>query len=153
MIYWFTGQPGSGKTTLARALAGMLRQQQPHSGVVHLDGEDLRIVTGNPCFSREGRRRNVDAMQKLALILEQQGLVSVVSMVSPYRDQRDALKRATCVVEFYTHTSTERGKEKYNCCCYEPPILKFIDVDTTGVTVGESTERIWQALIGMSVVI
>jgi len=40
MIYWFTGQPGSGKTTLASALKSAL--QKRGRPVVHLDGEFLR---------------------------------------------------------------------------------------------------------------
>ena len=40
MIYWFTGQPGHGKTTLAEALIAQLRRlgYAPH----HIDGDDLK---------------------------------------------------------------------------------------------------------------
>src|SRR6185503_6734961 len=45
MIYWFTGQPGAGKSTLAAALKLALKARK--QSVVHLDGEELRDITGN----------------------------------------------------------------------------------------------------------
>src|SRR2546428_11895936 len=64
MIYWFTGQPGSGKTTLAIALKSALQKRgQP---VVHLDGEFLRELMDNKDFSEAGRIRNIMAAQQLA---------------------------------------------------------------------------------------
>ena len=47
MIYWFTGQPGSGKTTLAIALKSAL--QQRGRPVVHLDSEFLRELVACSC--------------------------------------------------------------------------------------------------------
>ena len=43
MIYWFTGQPGHGKTTLAKALIAQLKRggYTPY----HIDGDDLRNIT------------------------------------------------------------------------------------------------------------
>ena len=39
MIYWFTGQPGHGKTTLAKALITHLQGQGVEP--FHVDGDDL----------------------------------------------------------------------------------------------------------------
>ena len=57
MIYWFTGQPGHGKTTLAKAMVAHLEAQ----GLVvhHVDGDDLRALTVNADYSRVGRENNI----------------------------------------------------------------------------------------------
>jgi len=56
MIYWFTGQPGAGKTTLAVALQKELKKRGHPA--VHLDGDILRAVTDNHDFSTAGRMKN-----------------------------------------------------------------------------------------------
>lgn len=53
MIYWFTGQPGHGKTTLALALVKQLKRQG--YAPFHIDGDDLRELTTNQDYSRQGR--------------------------------------------------------------------------------------------------
>ena len=64
MIYWFTGQPGHGKTTLAEALIAQLRRlgYAPH----HIDGDDLRNITCNKDYSDDGRVKNVSNAQNIA---------------------------------------------------------------------------------------
>ena len=57
MIYWFTGQPGHGKTTLAKALIAHLRTQGVEP--FHVDGDDLRALTANADYSRAGREANI----------------------------------------------------------------------------------------------
>ena len=57
MIYWFTGQPGHGKTTLAKALIAYLRARGTEP--FHVDGDDLRALTANADYSRTGREANI----------------------------------------------------------------------------------------------
>ncbi len=45
MIYWFTGQPGAGKTVLAKALQDRLKWMR--RDVFHIDGDDLRDLIQN----------------------------------------------------------------------------------------------------------
>ena len=49
MIFWFTGQPGSGKTTLGKALLEKLND------AFHIDGDDLRGLSANVDYSEQGR--------------------------------------------------------------------------------------------------
>jgi len=143
MIYWFTGQPGSGKTTLAIALKSALRKRgRP---VVHLDGEFLRELMSNKDFSEAGRIRNIKAAQQLAAKLQSEGIVVVASFVSPYRSIREQFKRTDQVLEIYMHTTDVRGKEAYFVANFEPPQQDFVDIDTTNASVEICLQKILRA--------
>ena len=47
MIIWLTGQPGSGKTTLANSLIDFLRKDKSNIKIINLDGDDLRAINKN----------------------------------------------------------------------------------------------------------
>lgn len=143
MIYWFTGQPGSGKTTLGIALKAAL--QKRGFPVVHLDGEFLRELMGNKDFSEAGRIRNIKAAQQLAAKLRSEGIVVAASFVSPYRSIREEFKSKGGVVEIYVHTTDIRGREAYFVANLEPPQQDFVDIDTTNVSVEACVQKILQA--------
>jgi adenylylsulfate kinase len=140
MIYWFTGQPGAGKTTLALALQKELRQRGHVA--VHLDGDLLRIVTANQDFSTAGRMKNIRAAQALAAKIHDDGAWVVAAFVSPFRVLREEFKKRPEVLEIYVHTSERRGREKNFADGYEPPLEDFLDIDTTNVGVEECVQRI-----------
>ena len=54
MIYWLTGQPGSGKTTLANNLLDHFGKEK----TMIIDGDDLRQIFDNKDYSEIGRRKN-----------------------------------------------------------------------------------------------
>ena len=60
MIYWLTGQPGSGKTTLGNWLIAALGGE-----AVLVDGDDIREIFENKDYSEQGRRKNIE---KVALV-------------------------------------------------------------------------------------
>ena len=133
MILWFTGQPGSGKTTLAKKfindkLIGFMKIQPVR--IVHIDGDDLRDVLDNKDYSEQGRRKNIQFAIDMAKVMDDKGYLVIVSMVSPYRDQREKLKMERNIAEFYCHTTKIRGKEDYFVEDYEPPLHNFTDIDT-----------------------
>jgi adenylylsulfate kinase len=138
MIYWLTGQPGSGKTTIALEL---MKTLSPTS-TVHIDGDDLRDIFQNKDYSEAGRRRNIERAQDIALFLYRKGYTVLVSLVSPYKDQRDTFKKLADVTEVYVHTSEIRGRESFHVSNYEPPTENFIDIDTTTETVEESSNKL-----------
>ena len=144
MIYWFTGQPGHGKTTLALALIEHLRGQGTEP--FHVDGDDLRALTSNADYSRAGREANIRRAQTIAHYLHNQGQTVVVSLVAPYRAIREELKARAEVTEIYVHTSEQRGREEKRANDYEPPTDNFIDVDTTHHSVVECLLQIAQKI-------
>jgi len=93
VIYALTGQPGSGKTTLAG--------QMLEAGVVDtvVDGDELRAL-GNPGYGRDGRVQNIDRAHAIARFLAARGERVALAVVQPYAFQRDAL-RARGAVEIY----------------------------------------------------
>jgi len=127
MIYWFTGQPGAGKTTLAKALINRCSDD-----CIHIDGDGLRNLFQNFDYSPEGRVKNIQSVLDLCRFLDNKGFTPVVSVVAPYREMRESLKTTNDVTEIYVHTTDIRGREKYFAQDYEKPIEHFIDIDTTG---------------------
>jgi adenylylsulfate kinase len=127
MIYWFTGQPGAGKTTLAKHLVTYFENKN----VIHIDGDDLRDIFQNKDYSEFGRRKNIERAQDIARFMSQKGFDVIVSLVSPYRDQREEFKENNQVKEIYIHTTDERGRENFHVTDYETPNNNFIDIDTT----------------------
>ena len=133
MILWLTGQPGSGKTTLAERfiddkLIGFMKIQPVR--IIHIDGDDLRDIVDNKDYSEQGRRKNIQFAIDMAKVMDDKGYLVIVSMVSPYRDQREELKMERNIGEFYLHTTEIRGKEDYFVENYEPPLHNFVDMDT-----------------------
>ena len=136
MIFWFTGQPGSGKTTLGRALLEKL------DGAFHIDGDDLRGLVHNVDYSEQGRISNIRMAQSIAMFLDNKEQDVVVSVVAPYRWLREEFKARHKVNEIYLHTTEKRGKEKFFAKDYEPPQENFLDVDTTNISVEACIDRI-----------
>lgn len=127
MIYWLTGQPGSGKTTLANWIQGSF----PTKSMI-IDGDDLRDIFVNKDYSEEGRRKNIERAQILAKFLHYKGYTVIVSLVSPFREQREQFKveMGDDLVEIYVHTTNIRGREQFHVN-YEEPLSFFTDCDTT----------------------
>jgi adenylylsulfate kinase-like enzyme len=142
MIYWFTGQPGAGKTTLANNLSDYFGKLN----TIIIDGDDLRDIFSNKDYSETGRRKNIERAQDIALFLNSKGYTVLVALVSPYKDQRESFKKLSDVVEIYVHTSEDRGRDNYHVQDYDPPTENFIDIDTTNETEVDSYFKILKAI-------
>lgn len=143
MIYWFTGQPSHGKTVLAKKLVDYYHTNL-NKKMFHVDGDNLRALTLNKDYSEQGRIDNVRGAQKIAHYLHNEGYDVVVSLISPYRWQREELKQLLkdSIVEFYVHTTEPRERDQNRVANYERPLDNFVDLDTTIDSPEESFEKV-----------
>ena len=143
MIIWLTGQPGAGKTTLAK----LLEAHFPDQSIV-LDGDDLRKALRNTDYSEHGRRKNINHAQNMAKDLYYNEYNVIVSLVSPYKDQRELFKQdmGSSIKEVYVHTSNIRGREQFHVQNYEAPTENYIDIDTTDRSELETLQELVQKL-------
>tara|TARA_B100000579_G_C22278513_1_gene597181 strand:+ start:145 stop:573 length:429 start_codon:yes stop_codon:yes gene_type:complete len=141
MIFWFTGQPGSGKTTLGKALLKNLDSS------FHIDGDDLRGLSANADYSEQGRISNIRTAQSIAMYLDNKGKNVVVSVVAPYRWLREEFKQRHNVNEIYLHTTEIRGREHYFAENYEAPEESFLDIDTTDISIEACISKIIEEFI------
>ena len=86
---WLTGLPSAGKTTIARAVEKRLLDEGRTVEV--LDGDVVRThLTKGLGFSREDRDENVRRIGFVADLLSRNGVIVLCSVISPYRNIRDA---------------------------------------------------------------
>lgn len=136
MIYWFTGQPSAGKTTLAN----LLKKAIPSA--YQIDGDDMRELFSNKDYSIKGRVDNVATAQRIAHYLHNNGKTVIVSLVSPYIDQREDFKQllGDNIQEIYVHTTLKRERDHFAAIAYVPPFENYIDINTTFDSPEESFE-------------
>ncbi len=141
-IYYLIGQPGSGKTTLAKAIM----ERRYFSNWFHIDGDDIRELYDNKDYSKEGRIKNVMLAQQIAEYLNSKGENVLMSIVSPYKEQRDSFKKkiGDKLIEVYVHTSEIRGKESFFVEDYELPTENYIDVCTDDISIDDCIETIFK---------
>jgi adenylyl-sulfate kinase len=90
---WFTGLSGSGKSTIAAAVENRLVESGRPAYL--LDGDNLRHgLNGDLGFDAASRHENVRRAGEVARLFADAGLVALVSLVSPYRAARDAVRGA-----------------------------------------------------------
>ena len=88
---WLTGLSGAGKTTTARQVINDLKTQ--HVSAILLDGDELRDgLSEGLGFTAEGRAEAVRRAGEIALIAAKQGIVAIVSMVSPHEAPRQLVR-------------------------------------------------------------
>jgi adenylylsulfate kinase len=143
MIYWFTGQPGAGKTILSEKLSYWLNVNN-HSLPFIIDGDDMRELFSNKDYSIKGRVENVGTAQRIAHYLHNQDKDVIVALVSPYIDQREDFKTllGSNIKEIYVHTSETRERDHFKAISYISPTDNYIDIDTTYDTPSQSLDKI-----------
>jgi adenylyl-sulfate kinase len=113
---WLTGLSGSGKSTIASALAARLVAR--HLLAYTLDGDNLRHgLNGDLGFTEADRTENVRRVAEVARLFADAGLVALVPVISPYRAGRDHARRihedaGLTFVEVFVDTPIEVCEER-----------------------------------------
>lgn len=98
-VVWFTGLSGSGKSTLANTVEQKLFSKGIHTYV--LDGDNIRHgLNKNVDFSPEGRKENIRRIGEAAKLFTDAGMVVLTAFISPFRDDRDAVRQLLGKNEF-----------------------------------------------------
>lgn len=91
-VLWLTGLSGAGKSTTANAVEQRLHALGRHSYL--LDGDNLRHgLTRDLGFTAAGRVENVRRIAEVAKLFVDAGLIVLVSVISPFRDERRMARR------------------------------------------------------------
>lgn len=89
---WFTGLSASGKSTIASALEARLLRRGIHA--YRLDGDNVRHgLNSNLGFSADDRAENIRRVGEVARLFADSGCIAIASFISPYRNDRDAVRR------------------------------------------------------------
>lgn len=164
---WMTGLPGSGKSTLGLMLKARLESEFGRRVEV-LDGDEIRKgISRDLGLSKEDREEHARRVAFVAKLLSRNGVVSVVSLISPYRKSRSEAKEvigADRFVEVYVKASLAecerrdpkglyakaRKGEITNMTGlqdpYEEPLTPDLLIETEGVAPDLSLDRLVKGL-------
>lgn len=159
-VVWLTGLSGAGKSTIAEALAPELRAAGKKVEV--LDGDLVRThLSKGLGFSREDRDTNVARIAFVAQLLSRNGVVVLVSAISPYKETREAARQTIGdFVEVHVAPPLQEcvrrdTKGLYKKALageisrftgvsdpYEPPDAAEITIDTSTLDLRASVQRV-----------
>jgi 3'-phosphoadenosine 5'-phosphosulfate synthase len=90
---WMTGLSGSGKSTIAKAIEEELVLRHGKH-VYRLDGDNIRTALNRDLgFSKGDRAESVRRVGELSCLFSDAGVITIVSLVSPYREDRDQVRK------------------------------------------------------------
>lgn len=88
IVVWLYGLSGAGKSTIANAAERVLHQQGRFTTI--LDGDNLRAgLNSNLGFSDNERLENIRRIAETARIFVSQGVITLVSAITPRGELRD----------------------------------------------------------------
>jgi len=164
LTIWFTGLSAAGKTTLNNAVRERL--QASGYAVESLDGDELRQNLWKDLgFSKQDRDENVRRIGFVAHLLSRNGIIVLVSAISPYRAVRDEVRRRVGnFVEVYVNAPLDVCEQRDQKGLYqraragqlsgftgvndpyEPPLSPEVECRTDRESIAESVEKIMQHL-------
>lgn len=103
-VVFLTGLSGSGKTTIARSVIEKLKKKGINP--ILLDGDEIRNAIKLTGFDEESRKRHNLNVGYMAKLLEAQGKIVIVSLISPYDDIRNQI-REMCHKFIEVHVATD----------------------------------------------
>ncbi len=98
-IVWLTGLSGAGKSTIANIVERQLHAAGQHTML--LDGDNLRHgLSRDLGFTEADRVENIRRVGEVAKLLVDAGLIVLCSFISPYRAEREMVRRLVSDGEF-----------------------------------------------------
>lgn len=135
LVVWMTGLSGSGKTTTAQEVERRLVAAGIPAYV--LDGDKLRHGLNNDLgFSDEDRKENIRRTTEVAKLFKDAGMVTFVTLISPFEEARQAAKAAVGngFMEVYVKADLETCKSRDPKKLYEKAlkgeIKSFTGIDS-----------------------
>ena len=98
-IIWFTGLSGAGKSTIANIVEQRLNVAGYHTTM--LDGDNVRHgLSRDLGFTEADRVENIRRVGEVAKLMVESGLIVLCSFISPYRAEREMVRRLVAAGEF-----------------------------------------------------
>ena len=164
LTVWLTGLSSAGKTTIGRSVHETLRAQGER--VEWLDGDAMRLaLSAGLGFTKSDRDENIRRIGFVAELLTRNGVIVLVSAISPYRALRDEMRRRIGnFMEVYVHAPLEvceqrdvkgiylraRARQLQHVTGlddpYEPPLAPDIVCPTHRETPKDSAARVLAAV-------
>ena len=165
-VIWFTGLSGSGKSTIANAVEKRLFELGVNTYV--LDGDNVRQgLNSDLSFKEEDRDENIRRIAEVANLFIDAGIVVLASFISPYKKNREEVKRIVGgdnYVEVYVSTSLKECERRdvkglYKkvrkgeidlftgiSSPYERPVFPAVEIDTDKTSVEDAVELILEKI-------
>ena len=164
-VIWLTGLSGSGKTTIAKDL--MIKLKKKSIIPVLLDGDEIRNAIKQNGFDEDSRKKHNLNVGYISSLFEKQGNVVIVSLISPYDDVRNEIRKmCNNFIEVYVSADLQtcisrdpKGLYKKalageikdftgisDSAPYYPPLNPELTIDTSKATLDESSEIIMKYL-------
>ncbi len=164
---WLTGLSGSGKSTVANLLERRLHSEGRHTFLI--DGDNVRHgLSGDLGFSEADRAENIRRVAEVARLMVDAGLIVIVSLISPYRADRQlarSLFDQSEFIETFIDASVDECERrdpkglyaKARCgelknftgidSRYEPPISPDVHLNTIETTPTACVDKLWKTLL------
>jgi len=161
-LIWFTGLSAAGKSSIAHGLEKELFDCGIRTYV--LDGDNVRHgLNVNLGFSPEDRKENIRRIAEVAKLMVDAGLVVLACFISPYREDREAVRKlfdGDNFTEVYVKCSVEEcerrdPKGQYKkaragtiknytgiSSPYEEPEKPELLIDTEKMTLEDSVQKV-----------
>ncbi len=162
LILWLTGLPSSGKSTLANEVEKELIRNSCRTYI--LDGDNIRMgLCKDLGFSAEDREENIRRIGEVSKLFMNAGVIVLSAFVSPYRVDRDAVRKLVEkgeFVEIFVDCSVDQCEQRdvkglYKKARegvikgftgiddpYEEPLNPEIKVDTENFSIDECKQQI-----------